>query len=299
MRVIVGVDAGGSSTSAAVSATNAPEVLNRAEGGPAAVSPSQVDQSASVISKTVANALAGVPNADLAMVVVGAAGAGREAERVAVTDRLARELHCPVVVRTDTEIAHQAAFHGGPGVILSVGTGAMGLAKDGDGAWHRVGGYGHAFADEIGGYNLGRGVLAAVGQAHDGRGPKTRLSEAALASIGVTSFEQMISWAAQARPAEIASLARIAIESAREGDEVATMIVGAAVGHLVAYVQRVVETAELERPAVALHGGLMHSGSILRNAVAQAVTEHLPDARILTERVDPAVGALEIAKALL
>jgi len=300
MRVIVGVDAGGSSTTVAVSAIDTPgDVLNRAEGGPAAVRPSQVDQSAKVITEAVAAALAGVPNAEPAMVVVGAAGAGRENERVELTDRLARALPCPVVVRTDAEIAHQAAFHGGPGVILIVGTGAMGLARDANDAWHRVGGYGQAFADEIGGYNLGRGVLAAIGQAHDGRGPKTHLSEAAFASVAVNSFEQLVSWAAQASPGEIASLARIAIESASEGEEVATIIVGEAVGHLAAYVQRVVEMAQLHQPEVALHGGLVQSGSVLRDAVARAVAEFLPDAHVLPDRVDPAVGALEIARALL
>ena len=299
MRVLVGVDAGGSSTTAVVSAIDALAVLNRVEGGPGAVRPSNVDQAAKVIADTVAGALTGVPDAVPAMVVVGAAGAGREDERVELKQLLSQALPCPVVVRTDAEVAHHAAFHGDAGVVLIAGTGAMSVARDTNGAFYRVGGYGHVFADEIGGYNLGRGVLAAIAQAHDGRGPSTRLRDAAFASVGVVSFERLVSWANQADPAEIASLARVAIELGSDGDEVATLIVGEAVGHLAAYVQRVVEMARLDRPEIALHGGLMQSGSALRNAVASAIAEHIPGAGVRPDRVDPAVGALEIARDLL
>lgn len=299
MRVLVGVDAGGSSTTAAVSAIDTIAVLHRVERGPGAIRPLAVDQAANVIADTVAGALTGVPDAVPAIVVVGAAGAGREDARVELTQILSQTLPCPVVVRTDAEVAHHAAFHGNAGAILIVGTGAISLARDMNGTFYRVGGYGHVFADEIGGYNLGRGVLAAIGQAHDGRGPSTRLDDAVFAVVGVDGFDQLVSWANQAEPAEIASLARIAIELGSDGDKVATLIVGEAVGHLAAYVRRVVELAQLDRPEVALHGGLMQSGSVLRNAVAGTITEHLPGARVRPDRVDPTVGALEIARDLL
>jgi len=299
MRVLVGVDAGGSSTTAAVSTMDTIAVLGRFRGGPGAMRPSTVDQAAKVIADTVAGALTGIPDAVPAIVVVGAAGAGREDDRVELTQLLSKTLPCPVVVRTDAEIAHHAAFHGDAGVILIVGTGAISLARDTNGTFHRVGGYGHVFADEIGGYNLGRGVLAAIGQAHDGRGPSTRLGDAVLAVVGVDGFDRLVSWANQAEPAEIASLARFAIELGSDGDEVATLIVGEAVGHLTAYVQRVVEMARLDRPEIALHGGLMQPGSVLRSAVAHTIAEHVPGARVRSDRVDPAVGALEIARDLL
>ena len=299
MRVLVGVDAGGSSTTVAVSAIDALAVLHRVEGRPGAMRASTVGQAAKVIADTVAEALTRVPDAAPAILVVGVAGAGREGDRVELTQLLSKTLPCPVVVRTDAEIAHHAAFHGDAGVILIVGTGAISLARDTNGTFHRVGGYGHVFADEIGGYNLGRGVLAAIGQAHDGRGPSTRLGDDVLALVGVDGFDQLVSWANQAEPAEIASLARVAIELVSDGDEVATIIVGEAVGHLSAYVQRVVEMARLNRPEVALHGGLMQSGSALRTAVAHTIAEHVPDARVRPDHVDPAVGALEIARDLL
>ncbi len=299
MKVLVGVDAGGSSTTAAVSAIDTIAVLHRVEGGPGAIRPSTVDQAANVIADTVADALTGVPDAVPAIVVVGAAGTGREDERVELIQLLSQTLPCRVVVRTDAEVAHHAAFHGDAGAILIVGTGAIGLARDANGIFYRVGGYGHVFADEIGGYNLGRGVLAAIGQAYDGRGPRTRLGDAVFAVVGVDGFDQLVSWANQAEPAEIASLARVAIELGSDGDEVAILIVVEAVGHLAAYVQRVVEMAQLDRPEVALHGGLMQSGSVLRNAVAGAIGEHVPGARVRPDRVDPALGALEIAQDLL
>ncbi len=299
MRVLVGVDAGGSTTTAAVSAIDVIAVLGRVQGGPGAIRPSTVNQAAKVIADTVAGVLMGVPDAVPAIVVVGAAGAGREDARLQLTQLLSQALHCPVVVRTDAEVAHHAAFHGNAGAILIVGTGAISLARDTNGTVYSVGGYGHVFADEIGGYNLGRGVLAAIGQAHDGRGPSTRLGDAVYTVVGVNHFDQLVSWANQAQPVEIASLARIAIELGSDGDEVATIIVGEAVGHLAAYVQRVVEMAQLDQPEVALHGGLMQSGSVLRNAVAGAIAEHLPGARVRSDRVDPVVGALEIAQDLL
>ena len=296
MKVVVGVDAGGSSTVAAVSLASTGEILARHAAGPGAVLSAEVDRAAARIVEAVTAVLREAEGAAPDVVVVGAAGVGRHAHRDALRDTLRGSLPCPVHVLTDAEIAHRAAFHGAPGVLLIVGTGAIAFALDPDGEIHRVGGYGAIFADEIGGYNLGRGALAAIGQAHDGRGAPTALSGAVLRLAGVTTFDELVSWANVADREAIASIATVVQDLAASGDEVAGVVITEATGHLVAYVHRVAELASLDQPDIALSGGLVQSGSPLRVSVSAAITEHIPGARVLPDAVEPLLGALEIAQ---
>ncbi len=295
MKVVAGVDAGGSTTVVSISPASTAEVLASHVGGPAPLRPSSIQQAATTIAATVDHAMDGLTGATLERMVVGAAGAGREETRNALEVALHEAVGCPVRVHTDAEIAHWAAFHGEVGTLLVVGTGAIALARDAIGGWHRVGGYGPAFADEIGGFNIGRSALAAVGQAQDGRGPMTLLTDHVMRLAGVESFEQLVAWASDAGYDDIASLAAVVTHAASEGDSAAGAILGAATGHLVAYADRAIELSGGSSAPIALAGGLMEEGSPLRDAVIAALRIHLPDATVLTDMIEPVRGALELA----
>ncbi len=61
-----------------------------------------------------------------------------------------------VLVISDLELAHAAAFAGGPGVVILAGTGAAALAWDSRGRIRRAGGLGPLFGDEGSAFWLGR-----------------------------------------------------------------------------------------------------------------------------------------------
>ncbi|HEY0206841.1 MAG TPA: N-acetylmuramic acid 6-phosphate etherase [Acetobacteraceae bacterium] len=122
----------------------------------------------------------------VAAVSVGAAGAlTAPAEAALLAARLCTALPAArAVVGSDAVMAHAGALYGRPGVVLSVGTGAVALACGVDGALRRVDGAGPWLGDEGGGGWLGlRGLRAAL-RASEGRGPPTALQAAAIARFG-------------------------------------------------------------------------------------------------------------------
>ena len=64
-----------------------------------------------------------------------------------------------ICVMSDLELAHAAAFAGGPGVLIIAGTGSVGLSKDEKGLWRRAGGLGPLLGDEGSGFWIGRQAL--------------------------------------------------------------------------------------------------------------------------------------------
>ena len=175
MPLLIGADVGGSKT--AVGVSDGGEVLSRAEGPGAAVRPGRALASASIIAEVVRRALAQQGKLAGDLLVVGAAGAGRDPEREELRKALRGEgIADRVVVTTDIEIALAGAFEHGPGIVVSAGTGSIAVGRDRNGRRHRIGGYGWQMGDEGSGYGIGRAALGAVSRAHDGRSPATALT---------------------------------------------------------------------------------------------------------------------------
>ena len=101
-NIVVGVDAGGSKTRVIVANGNA-EVLAEVVGSGAAVIPGNAGYSADLIATLVRTALDSAEHAGTipSVLCVGAAGAGREAEQLALQDALTSlEIADEVVVET-------------------------------------------------------------------------------------------------------------------------------------------------------------------------------------------------------
>src|SRR6266568_4875723 len=129
--LFIGVDAGGSKTAVAI-ADESLRILARGDGPGAAMRPGGGSRSAAVIAEIVRES---ARRAEVALpadrLVVGAAGAGREPERdQLVTALLACGLAREVRALGDVEAALTAAFHDGPGILVSAGTGSIAYARD-------------------------------------------------------------------------------------------------------------------------------------------------------------------------
>jgi N-acetylglucosamine kinase-like BadF-type ATPase len=82
-----------------------------------------------------------------------------------------------VRVTTDLDIAHEAAFGSGEGILLLAGTGTAALGRDSSGHNVRAGGHGPWFSDEGSAFDVGRRAFEAVVRAEESRGPATELSK--------------------------------------------------------------------------------------------------------------------------
>ena len=298
--IVVGVDGGGSKTRALVADESGAQ-LGEVIGPASAVRPGQAETSADVIAATVRDALASCEMTHVMpkVLCVGVAGAGREPERQALWQALvSRELAEEVVVHADATIALDDAFGEGPGVLLVSGTGSVAFGRGPAGQIARCGGWGPVCGDEGSGQWIGRRALSVVTASADGREPETALVGAVLTAAQVNDPQELIAWAAQATPAQLATLAPVVSSVAEAGDLRANAILSLAVEELVLHVRtlsRQLFGDERAATPVALTGGMLTKGSTLRKRLEHRLKSAVPGAQLHVGDVEPARGAVRSA----
>jgi glucosamine kinase len=295
-KIFVGADVGGSKTAVGVSRDG--QIIGRVEGAGAAVRPGRALVSASTIADVVRQGLSGAGLLLADVLVVGAAGAGREPERDELRKALRGEnVATNVIVTTDIEIALAAAFAEGPGIVVSAGTGSVAVGRDRTGQRHRIGGYGWQMGDEGSGYAIGRASLGAVSRAVDGRSPQTALSARPLQATRSESYDDLVRWAAGASPAEVAALAPHVLAVAAAGDPLAQGIADYAARELSQLAICLVPKMDVAPPVpVAVTGGLLGADQPLRKTLLAKLSEESVFQPTNTP-VDAVAGALRLAAA--
>jgi len=301
VTILVGVDAGASHTECVVG-TDGERVLARWRGGPGAVRPGEEQEAVRRLLEALAGVLQQATISEPPVwVVVGAAGAGREEARTKVEQLLSDALHphTTVHVTTDGVIALEAAVGDAPGIVVASGSGSIAYARDATDRVWRVGGLGWRTGDEGSGYALGRAALSAVGQAIDGRGPATALTERLREAAAAESPDRLMQWAAGASTREIAALAQEVVQTADVGDAVATALVEQTAWDLARHVEALLPRMNGVHPVrVAFGGGLLSPASLVRRRLVTALQRDHADVELVTGRLDPAQGALGLAAKL-
>ncbi len=298
--VVVGVDGGGSSTRVYVADERA-QVLFKVTGDGSAVSPGAEADSADVIGALVKNAVIDAEMGHLMprALVVGVAGVGREAQKIALTQELERlEIAETVVVISDAEAAMEDAFAEGPGILLIAGTGSIAWGRSPAGTMQRCGGWGPVIGDEGSGAWLGRKALQVIASAHDGREPETALTGALLTALELDDVAAIISWAASATPADMATLAPAVLSAAEVGDLRANTIVTMAVEELALHIRALARALFVDERAaipVALHGGLLGRGRPMRKRLEHRLKTLVPGSIVRHQTVDATRGAVQMA----
>jgi glucosamine kinase len=298
--LFIGIDGGGTQTRVVVADESGHE-LATATGGPSAVRPGAAAQSAKVMGQVVRDALANIdakPGA-ARMLVVGVAGVGREQERDALADALEKlKLAEETTVCPDAIIALEDAFGDGPGVLVVAGTGSVAFGRGPTGTVERVGGWGPVCGDEGSGAWIGRRALSIITASADGREPETSLGSAILAALQLREATELIPWAAQAQPGDLATLAPAVLEAAATGDLRANSLISLAAEELMLHIRalgRRLFGDERATIPLALSGGLLTRGSLLRKRLEHRLKVAVPGGLVRTEDVVPVRGAVRLA----
>lgn len=293
---LLGVDAGGSRTSA-VAADAAGRVLARAEEGAGNLRPGGEEAAAETIVRACRDALQRARRpAPAAVLVAGVAGAGRNLSRATLESRLREAgLAERVDVVTDAEVALESAFGQGPGIVLIAGTGSIAWARLPDGSLARAGGLGALLGDQGSAYDLARRALRAAGLALEGLSRPTRLTER-IATVTGAGSEPLMRWAAGASVPDIAALAPLVLDAAKEHDPLARSLVSDAARLLAEHV-RVLAARFPEGPSVpvAYGGGLLAKRRDYRAKVTTRLRRLVPAAVVQRAFADGAAGALKLA----
>lgn len=299
-ELVAGVDGGGSRTRL-ILATETGEELATVEGARSAMRPGGAENSGKVIADMMREALASAAILDAVPAILygGFAGVGREEERRDLETELNRlGVAEEVIVDSDAAIAMTDAFGEGPGIIILAGTGSIAHGRGIDGSLARCGGWGPVFGDEGSGMWIGKRALGIVAAAADGREGPTALTGSILTAAEVNTPDELIPWAIAASTTTIASLAPVVLATAVAGDPRANALVSLAAEELVVHVRALaLQLFGDERSAipVALSGGLLQKGSLLKKKLEQRIRSAVPGAQIRTAEIIPARGAVRSA----
>ncbi len=233
------------------------------------------------------------PQAQVAGLCAGLAGAGRETMRQRAEQEIASTTDCPVRVLTDAQIALWGAFQGGPGLLLIAGTGSVCLGMDAQGRQERAGGFGRLLGDEGSGYWIAiQTILRALKE--DDQRRTSPLAPAILEQFSLAELRDVVPLVhgSDCPPDCIAALAKPVLAlSGSVG--AARRIVREAGDHLGGLVINTAGKLRLERPRVALWGGLWQSpGGELQRALQASLQRRKIAATIQPPAEPPEWGAI-------
>lgn len=294
MAFFLGLDAGGTKTTAALG--DETRVLARAVGGsikPLRVSIEQARENLSALLTEISR-LSGIDLRQITASCVGTAGL-----RLPQTDGWMRQIisHCvggAIEVCGDEEIALDAAFPGGPGVLVIAGTGSNILGRTSSGHRLTVGGWGPMLGDQGSGYWIGHQALRAALRARDFQ-RRSPILDGVVAFWKVSELADVINVAHSG--ADFSLLAPLVVECAEEGDPVAIEVLirgGRMLGEDAAEAFRQVRALEPDQPmpSIAFIGGILDRVAFVRDAMTETIHLAAPAVKILPEAVDAVSGAL-------
>ena len=300
-ELVLGVDGGGTKTRAVI-ADSRQRVLGEAVAGPSNPLRVGLSDAAAAIKEAIdkACAEAGVQRSEIRAAEIGLAGVRRGDLRVRMREALSGLGIGSLEVVTDSDIALFGATGGEPGLVVIAGTGSICCGINARGRHFCSGGWGPLAGDEGSGSWIARRALQAVAQASDGRGPKTRLAQAALDYFNSTTMDELALaiYAPSMTNERVAGLCRSVIEAAQADDEVAREIVLAAgreLGMAAAAVIRNLRLGE-ERFQVAYVGGVFAAGELVLEPLRRELSSVAPKAFIAPPHLSPAVAAARMAR---
>ena|SRR6185437_1184053 len=210
----------------------------------------------------------------------------------------------------DEEIALDAAFQDGPGILVIAGTGSNAIGRATNGKLFGAGGWGPVLGDEGSGYWIGLEATRAALRAQDETGGNTTAQELLHAieqAFGVASLGELIARgnlrvaSNEASPPDFAGLVPTIVERAASGNAVALDVLERAGEELAGLVTLLVEKtraagANLATTStsiqVAFTGGVLAEISLVRESFAAVLGAKIPGAKVREPAVDPLVGAL-------
>jgi N-acetylglucosamine kinase-like BadF-type ATPase len=305
MEILLGVEGSGSKTQALVTDISG-TVLGRGLGGSSNHNVVGSENAFRALVAAVEGALRPIlpfgkgslwSQPDISAACFGLAGVDTSEDETIVLGWLRQQgLKCKVSVLNDADLILAAGNPEGWGVALISGTGSICLGRSRDGRRERVGGWGHVFGDEGGGYQIAVDVLRQSAQAADGRGEAHELLKAVLHYWHLSEPAQLLArvYGEHTTIQDVAEISSIALDLSSRGDPGATSVVDRAAIGLAAHVDTIVRKLKLENPPLALGGGTLRA--VLRKRIMDKLTVAIGSVAVVA---DPAQGAVAVARRLL
>lgn len=306
MKVILGIDGGGTRTRASIVAIDESDGGERvlAHGESGSIKRLRVGAEAAEANLrellTAVYEQAGMTSVTAACCGVASCSLPGTVEWItAVLEEFGAE-RCEVV--GDEVIALDAAFQGGPGILQIAGTGSNTIGRAPDGSRECAGGYSSRLGDEGSGYWIGLHSVRRALNAYDREEP-TQVLEKVGEIWGTSTLEDLVSLGDSTPGPDFAALAPAIYELAEAGDPVALGVLKQAADDLVAFVLLVRSKLRkhhriTDEVPVAWTGGVVEKMTIVREAFFAGLHRGAPDMPVCNEGAVALNGALWRAKRL-
>ena len=297
MAYFVALDGGGTKTECWVA--NEVRVLGQASGPTVKIMNVGEQAATEGLRSVVREALgaAGVTGDSIRRTCFGLAGSSSTEVQDWAKRTLSELVSGDVILSGDEQIALDAAFRGGAGVLVIAGTGSHVTGRCADGTMVGAGGWGPVLGDEGSGTWIGLEAIRASLRARD-RGVETCLLREIQQKWQLEDLASLVARANLRERPDFAELASVVATCAEEGDALAQGVLDRAGEELATQVSLVISKMraagcpEADGPSVAFAGSVL--GKIPR--VLRAMEEHLhvgwPEIRVDANAVQPLEGAL-------
>lgn len=299
IRYVLGFDGGGTKTECLL-ANGQGEVLARAIAGPSNPMRTGYTRAWFSLSEAADVVLSRqkIKASDISAVCAGVGGAGRPGVAKRVATFFERSFpNARVRVTTDLEIAFEAAFGTGEGILLLAGTGSAAFGRDASGRTARAGGRGPWFSDEGSAFDIGRRAFEAVSKAEEHRGAPTALSKRLFSWNQAQNWESLYDRISKNADDVFPQTFPLVAQLADKEDAVCREILSGAA-------QSLVELATCVRNElgwrdgegmIAKAGGVHGRSEYLDQAIDAEIQKAMPGARLASMKMSPAEAAVQMA----
>ena len=297
MGLFVAIDAGGTKTQCWVA--DETRVLGRATGGTVKLSNVGREAATTGLQSVVREALreAGADASAVNRTCIGLAGISGEGVRAWAEATLRGLLSGEIIAVGDEEIALDAAFHGGPGILVIAGTGANVVGRCSNGKQMTAGGWGPVIGDEGSGYWIGLEAIRAGLRAQD-RGVATCLLREIERFWGLKDLGELVQKAnAKPRP-DFAELTAVVVQCAEDGDALAASVLERAGQELAESVSLVVSKMKAaacdaaDAKHIAFTGSVLEKIGRVRRSMEERLRASMHGVEVAQKAVEPLEGAL-------
>jgi N-acetylglucosamine kinase-like BadF-type ATPase len=290
-RGFLGIDGGGTKTSAVIVDTDGHEIA-RAQGPTSNPSIIGLDAASQVIREVIDEARTRAGSGiEIERAWAGLSGFGRQSDHETLRPLL-EATATDLRLTNDVEIV-LSGLRENIGVALISGTGSIVAGRNAAGDFVRVGGWGHIFGDEGSGYDIGRRALRAIAESIDGRGPETTITQLVFHDLKITEPYDLITkvYDKSMEKAAIARFAKYPLDQAYRNDPVSLQIVDTAARDLAHMVTTAAQRLGFAGAVpLAMAGGIMLHYLIVRDRLFAILRDEgtLVDPVLV---IDPALSA--------
>jgi glucosamine kinase len=201
-------------------------------------------------------------------------------------------------IKSDVFMTLYGLTAGDPGVLMISGTGAMGMAFDGNGGIFIAGGWGRITEDEGSGYYIAVNALKAALHYHDGIGENTLLYNAMIQYFRESDPRKLI-YSFYEHPEiapDIAPFSIIVSKCAASGDTQAINILNNTACYLSAYTISLLRQVKNNACKVGIYGSVLVNDNYIRKLFCDKIKSEYPEVNIAVPEIKPEYAAVLYAQ---